>query len=58
VLGWSLIFLIIAIIAAMLGFAKIEMISADIAWILFVSSLILFAVFLGFRLFRRRGPRS
>jgi uncharacterized membrane protein YtjA (UPF0391 family) len=57
-LGWSLTFLIIAIIAALLGFTKIEMISADIAWILFVAFLILFIVSLVFGWFRRRGPRT
>jgi uncharacterized membrane protein YtjA (UPF0391 family) len=58
VLGWALIFFIVALVAAMLGFTKIEMISADIAWILFTTSLILFGTFLAFWLLGRRGPRT
>jgi uncharacterized membrane protein YtjA (UPF0391 family) len=51
----ALVFLIIALIAGALGIPNVEILSSNIAWILFVVFLILFVVSLlagGFR----RGP--
>jgi uncharacterized membrane protein YtjA (UPF0391 family) len=51
----ALFFLIVALIAGALGLGGVEIVSSQIAWILFVVFLILFAVSLlagGFR----RGP--
>ncbi|MEJ2530671.1 MAG: DUF1328 domain-containing protein [Halioglobus sp.] len=53
-LYWALIFLVVAIVAGVLGFTGVAAISADIAWALFVIGLILAVVF--FVLGRRR-PR-
>ena len=52
-LGWALTFLIVAIIAAVLGFGGVAVASASIAKILFVVFLILFAVSLIAGLVRR-----
>ncbi|CAN5891067.1 hypothetical protein BH23PLA1_BH23PLA1_09840 [soil metagenome] len=44
-LRWALIFLVIAIVAAILpGFAVVEGVAANIAWFLAVAFLILFVV--------------
>ena len=43
---WAIVFFIIAIIAGLLGFTGIAAGAADIARILFYTSLILFVVFL------------
>ena len=51
----AILFLIIALIAGVLGFAHTEYISSQIAWILFVIFLVLFLVSLLFG--RARGPR-
>jgi uncharacterized membrane protein YtjA (UPF0391 family) len=53
-LGWSVVFFIIAIIAGILGFTGIAGAAAGIAEILFVIFLILFVVFL--IMGRRRPP--
>jgi uncharacterized membrane protein YtjA (UPF0391 family) len=55
-LGWALTFFIVAIIAAIFGFGGVAIASAEIAKILFVVFLILFAVSLIVGLTRRRGP--
>ena len=52
-LGWALTFLIVAIIAAFLGFGGIAFASAGIAELLFFIFLVLFAVTLIASLFRR-----
>jgi uncharacterized membrane protein YtjA (UPF0391 family) len=52
-LGWTLTFLVIAIIAGVLGFGGIAVASAGIAKILFVVFLVLFAVSLIAGLMRR-----
>ena len=44
-LYWALIFLIVAIVAGVLGFTGVASISANIAWALFVIGLILAVVF-------------
>ena len=47
-LRWAVIFLVIAIVAGLLGFSQVSWMSTDIAWILFVVFLILFLVSLVF----------
>jgi uncharacterized membrane protein YtjA (UPF0391 family) len=53
-LGWAVTFLIVAIIAALLGFGGIAVASAGIAKIIFFVFLVLFAVTLIASLFRGR----
>jgi uncharacterized membrane protein YtjA (UPF0391 family) len=43
-LRWAIIFLIVALVAGVLGLARVEWLSSQIAWILFVVFLILFVV--------------
>lgn len=52
-LGWALTFLVVALIAAALGFGGIAGASAGIAKILFFVFLILFAISLVLRVARR-----
>jgi uncharacterized membrane protein YtjA (UPF0391 family) len=52
-IGWAVTFLIIAIIAGVLGFSGIAGTAVNIAWILFVVGLILAVVF---GLMGRRRP--
>jgi uncharacterized membrane protein YtjA (UPF0391 family) len=53
-LSWAITFLIIALIAGVLGMGFVSGVASHIAWILFVVFLVLFAIslFTG-----RRGPR-
>jgi uncharacterized membrane protein YtjA (UPF0391 family) len=44
-IGWAVTFLVIAIIAALLGFSGIAGTAVNIAWILFVVGLVLALVF-------------
>ncbi len=44
-LYWAAVFLVVALIAAVLGFAGIAGLSMNIAWILFVVGLILAVIF-------------
>lgn len=44
-LGWALIFLIIGLVSAVLGFTGIAGAATHIAWILFVVGLVLAIVF-------------
>lgn len=44
-IGWAVTFLVVALIAAVLGFSGIAGMAANIAWILFVVGLILAVVF-------------
>lgn len=44
-IGWAATFLIVALIAAVLGFTGIAGIATNIAWILFVVGLVLAVVF-------------
>lgn len=53
-LRWALVFLVFALIAGALGLFRVEAISVEIAWILFVVFLVLFIVSLV--LGRRAGP--
>jgi uncharacterized membrane protein YtjA (UPF0391 family) len=52
-LRWAIIFLIIALVAGLLGLFRVQWIASEIAWILFVVFLILFLVSL---VTGRRGP--
>lgn len=52
-LGWALTFLIIAFVAAFLGFGGVAAISMDVAYLLVVLFLILFVVALVVGGFRR-----
>ncbi len=52
-IGWAVTFLVIAIIAALLGFSGIAGTAVNIAWILFVVGLILALLFF---LMGRRPP--
>jgi uncharacterized membrane protein YtjA (UPF0391 family) len=55
-LYWAMVFLVIALVAALFGFGGIAVAAAGIAKVLFSIFLVLFLVFLVISLFR--GPRS
>jgi uncharacterized membrane protein YtjA (UPF0391 family) len=55
-LRWALIFLVIALIAAALGFTGVYIAAAGIAKLLFYVFLVLFVVSLVMHLARGRGP--
>lgn len=55
-LGWAFTFLIIALIAAALGFGGIAAVSVEIAKIIFVVGLILFVVLLLAHIVTGRRP--
>ena len=57
-LRYALIFLVVAIVAGMLGFTGISLAAADIARVLFFIFIVLFAVSLIFGLMGRRSPNS
>ena len=44
-IGWAVTFLVVALIAAVLGFSGIAGVATNIAWVLFVIGLILAIVF-------------
>lgn len=52
-LSWALTFLVIAIIAALLGFSGVAGAATNIAWLLFVVGLVVALVFF----IRGRAPR-
>ena len=52
----SLLFLIVALIAGALGMFRVEAISSEIAWVLFVVFLVLFVVSLLFGGTRSTAP--
>ena len=52
-LRWALAFLVIALIAGVLGLSNVQWMSSQIAWILFVVFLVLFVVSLVFGGLRR-----
>lgn len=52
-IGWALMFLVVAIVAGLLGFGGIAGTATNIAWILIVVGLVLAVVFA--LLGRRRG---
>jgi uncharacterized membrane protein YtjA (UPF0391 family) len=53
ILGWTLVFLIVAVIAAIFGFGVLAAASAGIAKILFFIFVVLFLISLVAGLFRR-----
>ncbi len=55
-LGWALTFLIVALIAAVLGFGGIAGLSIEIAKIIFFVAILLFAISAIVGLMRRRTP--
>ena len=55
-LGYAITFLIIALVAALLGFTGIAIISVEIARILFIVFIVLFLVSLIFGMRMRRRP--
>ena len=55
-LGWALTFLIVALIAAVLGFGGIAGVSIEIAKIIFFVAIILFVISAVFGLIRGRMP--
>jgi uncharacterized membrane protein YtjA (UPF0391 family) len=57
-LGWAVVFFIVAICAAILGFTGIPVAAAGIARILFFLFIVIFLITLIGRLMRRRGRAS
>ncbi len=57
-LGWALTFLVVALIAALLGYSGIAVISAEIAQFLFVVFLALFIVAAIIGAIRGRTPKA
>jgi len=55
-LGWALTFLVIALIAAVLGFGCVAGFAVEIAKIIFVVAIILFLISAIFGLMRGRSP--
>jgi uncharacterized membrane protein YtjA (UPF0391 family) len=56
-LGWALTFLIVALIAAVLGFGGIAGVAIEAAKIVFFVAIVLFAISAVVALFRGRSPR-
>lgn len=54
--GWAITFLVVALIAAVLGFGGIAGVAVEIAKIIFVVALILFVASLIYGLVTRRSP--
>ena len=57
-LRYALLFLVVAIVAGLLGFTGISLAASDIARVLFFIFIVLFAVSLIFGLMGRRSPNS
>ena len=55
-LGWALTFLIVALVAAVLGFGGIASFAVDIARIIFFVAIVLFAISAVVGLMRGRRP--
>jgi uncharacterized membrane protein YtjA (UPF0391 family) len=55
-LGWAITFLIVALVAAVLGFGGIAAFAVDIARIVFVVAIILFVISAVVTLIRGRSP--
>jgi uncharacterized membrane protein YtjA (UPF0391 family) len=55
-LDWTLIFLVLAIIAGFLGFSGVEFMSIEIARTLFYIFLVVFVISLIMRLLGKKGP--
>jgi uncharacterized membrane protein YtjA (UPF0391 family) len=56
--GWALTFLIVALIAAVLGFGGIATFAVDIAKIIFFVAIVLFLISAIVGLVRGRAPRA
>jgi uncharacterized membrane protein YtjA (UPF0391 family) len=56
-IGWAVTFLVIALIAAVLGFGGIAGVAIEIAKIIFFVAIILFLISAGVALVRGRSPR-
>ena len=54
-LGWALTFLVVALIAGLLGFTTVAGAAIEIAKVIFIVFLVLFLVSLVLHLFRGRG---
>jgi uncharacterized membrane protein YtjA (UPF0391 family) len=57
-LGWALMLLIIALIAAVLGFTSIAGVAIEIAKVIFFVAIVLFAITAIIGLIQGRTPRS
>jgi uncharacterized membrane protein YtjA (UPF0391 family) len=55
-LGWALTFLVVALIAAVLGFGGIAGLSVEIAKVIFFVAVVLFLISVLVGLFRGRTP--
>ena len=55
-LGWAVVFLILALVSALLGFGGVAAVATDIAQILFFLFLILFVLSLVVRALQGRPP--
>jgi uncharacterized membrane protein YtjA (UPF0391 family) len=55
-LQWAVSFLVLAIVAAFLGFGGIALLSVDIARLLFVAFLVLFIIAAAAHAFRGKAP--
>lgn len=55
-LGWALTFLIVALVAAVLGFGGIATFAVDIAKIIFFVAIVLFVISAVIALIRGRSP--
>ena len=55
-LGWALTFLLVALVAAVLGFGGIATFAVDIAKIIFFVAIVLFAISAVLALVRGRSP--
>ena len=55
-LGWAITFLLVALVAAMLGFGGIANFAVDIARIIFVVAIVLFAISAVVALIQGRRP--
>jgi uncharacterized membrane protein YtjA (UPF0391 family) len=56
-LGWAITFLIVALIAALLGFGGIAAVAVDAARIVFFVAIVLFLISAVVTLVRGRSPR-
>ncbi|HXF55575.1 MAG TPA: DUF1328 domain-containing protein [Hyphomicrobiaceae bacterium] len=54
--GWAIFFLLVALVAAALGFGGVAAVSVDFARIVFVIALVLFVVSLVYGLISGRQP--
>jgi uncharacterized membrane protein YtjA (UPF0391 family) len=57
-IGWALMFLVVALIAAVLGFGGIAGFAVEIAKIIFFVAIVLFLVSAVVALVRGRAPRT